>query len=243
MQSIFAFLKDVYDELIFHTEQEFDESSVLIPGVENNSILKAQTILRNNFDLKIPYVKITKNIPICGGLGGGSSDAACFINTVFDYWEFSQSKKMSYINLFRPLGADAKVFLFKYFTNSRFVYINGTGLDGEISNIDVPYIDKYIVIINDGTQLLSRTVFENFKEPFCPKVLEPRQLLLHPYNSLQNSALDLAPHLQNILNVFTSMSPILCGVSGSGASCFAILDNAHIDLKSVPYEYVALSNF
>ena len=127
MQSVFAFLKDVYDELIFYpdySEKEFCEKSVAIPGIENNSILKAQTILQNNFNLKIPYVEIKKYIPICAGLGGGSSDAACFVNMVFDFWGFSQNKKMSYIDLFRPLGADAKVFLFKYFTNCRFVYIN-----------------------------------------------------------------------------------------------------------------------
>ena len=243
MQSIFAFLQDLYDELIFNTDQEFDEKAVVIPGVENNSILKAYTILRSNFDLKIPYVKIIKSIPICGGLGGGSSDAACFINTVFDYWGFTQKEKMTYTDIFRPLGADTKVFLFKYFTNSRFVYIDGTGIDGAISNIDLPYIDKYILIINDGTQLSTRQVFENFKEPFCQNVSEPRQLLLSPHNSLQNSALELAPHLQDILDIFDNMSPIFYGISGSGASCFAMLGNAQIDIRRIPYEQVILSNF
>ena len=246
MQSVFAFLKDVYDELIFYTDyagRGFDGKAVAIPGIENNSILEAQKILRDNFDLKIPYVKIKKHIPICAGLGGGSSDAACFVNTVFDFWGFSQSKKMSYIDLFRPLGADAKVFLFKYFTNCRLVYINGTGRDGVISSIDLPHIHKYILIINDGTQLSTKKVFENFKKPFCSEITDINYLLKNHHNSLQNSALELAPNLKQILNTLANLSPDFYGISGSGATCFAVFNDKFSQFKTIPYPYVALSAY
>ena len=91
MQSIFAFLKDLYDELIFYPDKEFNEYSALIPGIEHNQITKAWHILKNHFTRHIPHLEIAKNIPICAGLGGGSSDAACFINSVFDFWKFSEN--------------------------------------------------------------------------------------------------------------------------------------------------------
>ncbi len=243
MQSIFAFLKDVYDELTFYPELEFGKNSAVIPDISNNLILQAWDILKNNFDFKVPHVEIKKNIPICGGLGGGSSDAACFINAIFDLWEFSQSKKMSYIDLFRPLGADAKVFLFKYFTNSRFVYINGTGLDGEILNINLPFSDEYILVINDGTKLSTKKVFDNFKEHFCKKIAKPEFLLKNPENSLQNSALELAPHLKKVLNLLARLSPITYGISGSGATCYAVVKSTKIPAETMNYTYVALSRF
>lgn len=243
MQSIFAFLKDVYDELTFYPELDFNENSAFIPGITDNLIHKAWDILKNNFDFKIPHVEIKKNIPICGGLGGGSSDAACFINAIFDFWKFSQSKKMSHIDIFRPLGADAKVFLFKYFTNSRFVYIDGTGLDEEISSIDLPFSDEYTLVINDGTKLSTKKVFDNFKEHFCEKIAKAEFLLKNPGNSLQNSALELAPHLEKVLNLFAGLSPVTYGISGSGATCYAVVKSTKIPAEAMNYTYVTLSRF
>ena len=241
MQSIFAFLNNVYDEIILHTNKNFEESSVATPEIENNSIINAWEILKNNFDLKIPYIELKKNIPICGGLGGGSSDSACFVNAVFDFWGFSQTEKFKYIDLFKQLGADAMVFLHKYFSQGRFVYINGTGIDGEMKCINLPLEKKYILIINDGTKLSTKKVFENFKEPYCHEMSNYYKLETF-HNSLQNSALELAPNLKNILNDLSLISGFY-GVSGSGSTCFAIVDNCNHKDISEKYKYVRYSQF
>ena len=62
MQSIFAFLRDVYDELIFYPDKEFNEKSAIIPGIEVNLITKAWQILTKHFNRKIPYLDVVKNI-------------------------------------------------------------------------------------------------------------------------------------------------------------------------------------
>lgn len=243
MQSIFAFLCDVYDELIFYPEKEFDENSAKISGIETNIVVEAWKILREHFTYKIPHLKIVKNIPICGGLGGGSSDAACFINSVFDFWKFSQSKKLSYIDIFHSLGADARVFLFKYFTNCRFVYLNGTGLSGEIRKINLPVRNQRILIINDETKLLTSDVFKNFKEHFGKEVKKPASMLEKFHNSLQSSALELAPQLRLILHDLSKLSPTICGISGSGATCFAVVDCIPPRFMELPYPFKAVSLF
>lgn len=244
MQSIFAFLVDVYDELLFFTDREFNSESAKIPGVENNSIRLAYEILKDNFGFKIPHVIVKKHIPVCGGLGGGSSDAACFVNFVLDSYGFSPEEKMSRIDLFRPLGADAKVFLFRYFTNCRFVYINGTGLDGEISSIDLPYHDERLLVINNGSRLSTAAVFKNFDGPFCREL--PRSSLVFN-NSLQHSAIKLEPSFNKILVDIEHTSPKFYGVSGSGSSCFAVYsdyqsaENARDTLSS--YSFLRASRF
>ena len=250
MQSIFAFLDDVYDEITLYTDQNFEESSVAIQEIENNSIINAWKILKNNFERKmphkIPYIELKKNIPICGGLGGGSSDSACFVNSVFDFWEFSKAEKLKYIDLFIPLGADAMVFLYKYFSQCRFVYINGTGIEGELEGIDLQLKNwqlknKYILIVNDGTKLSTKKVFENFKEPYCHEI-ENHYKLETFHNSLQNSALELAPNLKNILNDLSLISRFY-GISGSGSTCFAIVDNCNHKEISKKYKYARYSQF
>ena len=248
MQSIFAFLSDVYDELIFYPDREFNENSALIPGIEDNLIAKAWKILKEYFDNPIPHLEVIKNIPICAGLGGGSSDAACFINTVFDFWKFSQQEKLSYLNMFRSLGADARVFLFKYFTNCRFVYLNGTGIDGDIQQIDLPIANQQILILNDGTKLSTRDVFKNLREQFSQKIEKVEDItenfqLQKFHNSLQNSALELAPQLHAILYDLSKMSPIAYGISGSGATCFAIVNKVPLSFSSLSYAFKMISVF
>ncbi len=248
MQSVFAFLRDIYDKLIFYPDKEFDEKSAIIPGIEDNLITKAWQILLKHFDRKIPHLDVLKNIPICAGLGGGSSDAACFINSVFDLWKFSQQKKLSYIDMFRSLGADTRVFLFKYFTKCRFVYLNGTGIDGEIRKINLPVGSQRIIIINDGTRLSTREVFKNLKGPFLKNIESVEHIienfqLRNFHNSLQNSALELAPQLGAVLRDLLKMSPIVSGISGSGSTCFAIVNEVPSGFYALPYTFKSTSLF
>ncbi len=241
MQSIFVFLKDVYDELIFYPDSEFIEDSAKVPGITNNSIIKAWKILKDNFDLKIPYVEIKKKIPICGGLGGGSSDAACFINSVFDLWGFSIEEKLAKIKLCRELGSDACVFLFKYFKDCQSVYINGTGFSGDISDTNLSFRDRYIVVVNNGSKLSTKEVFRNFKGPFCKENNDIAGVLEKFNNSLQKSAFELMPSLKKVIDDILLTSPLFCGVSGSGSTCFGLYENkndaknAKALLKNYPF--------
>lgn len=242
MQSLFAFLEDIHDDLIFDLNLEFNENTIEIPQVLDNSILKAYHILKENFSLKIPKVILKKKIPIQAGLGGGSSDCACFVNTVFDIWNFSQQEKLNCINMFRSLGSDAKVFLFKYFTNSKFVYINGTGLDGEMFSINFENYPRYILIINNGTRLSTKEVFANFRNSLRKELSPPNKFPQVFYNSLEKTSLALEPSLRKVLTDIELTSPIFSGISGSGSSCFGMYhDIPDIDDLKSKYIFVKLS--
>lgn len=248
MESVFAFLKDIYDELIFFPELEFNNTSAQVPGLSDNSIQKAAKILRTNFSQKIPHVIIKKRLPISAGIGGGSSDSACFINTVFNIWNFSIEEKMRYIHIFRDLGADNMIFLHKYFYGHRFIYLNGTGIDGDISGIDLNLETCYTLLINDGDLLSTKFVFENLVETFHNIVIGPENidcnLLRNFRNSLQPTSIKLIPKLAIILNKLNETNPIFSGVSGSGPTCFAIYRNkfeAENALKKLDYAFKAIS--
>lgn len=230
MESVFAFLDDIYDELIFYPEVEFNTLCAQISGLMENSIQKAAQILRQNFQEKIPCVVVNKKIPIAAGLGGGSSDSACFINTVFDIWKFSKEEKLKHIHIFRELGADNMIFLHKYFHNHRFIYLNGTGINGEIWGIDLDLENCYTLIINDQDFLSTKSVFDSFQGPF-QKIAGIENinfnLLKNFHNSLQPISIKLLPKISNILNDLNLTNPVFCGVSGSGPTCFALYKNRY----------------
>ena len=245
MQSIFVFLKDVYDELIFYPEKEFDENSAKIPGIEDNSVIKAWEILRDNYKFKIPHVEIKKKIPICGGLGGGSSDAACFINSVFNFWGFSDREKLSSIALFEDLGADTRVFLFKYFFDFRSIYINGTGLLGELGAFDEFNFDGlYVVIANNGTKLSTKEVYKNLRGAYCKELSDRFDLLEDCHNSLEMAALKLEPSLVDVIIDLLNSGAMLARVSGSGSTCFGLFGGktkAQKAKKMLNYPFVEIS--
>ncbi|MDR0942230.1 MAG: hypothetical protein LBM19_01265 [Holosporales bacterium] len=235
IESVFVFLPDIFDVLEFDTEREFDETAGNIPEVPacDNSIKKAAKILRNNFNEPLPHVSLNKSLPIAGGVGGGSSDAACFVNTIFDIWGFAQDEKLKYLDAFTELGTDARIFLFKYFTNSDALYFCG-GLKGITKPIDLGLNNCYVLLVNNGSKISTKLVYEKFKEPFLNKIGSENinfDLLKNFSNSLQNAAVSLENSLKQILCDIESTKPIFCGVSGSGTTCFGFYDNFEI-LKS-----------
>ena len=250
MESIFVFLNDIFDILEFDTSLEFNDLSGRIDGVddEKNSVKLATKILSENFKRKIPHVKITKNLPISGGVGGGSSDSACFVNSVFDIWGFSDIEKMKHIDIFEPLGADSIVFLHKYFTKSNILFLDGTGLQGSIKSIKIPELKNcYILLINDGIKMSTKDVFENLNCTLDKKFEIENcnfEMIKNFRNSLQSPAISIEPYLKKILSDIESTKPICCGVSGSGSTCFGLyksFEDAKSATEKLKYKFVKKS--
>ena len=105
-----------------------------------------------------------------------------------------------------------------------------------------------MLIINDGTKLSTKDVFKNLKEPFCKNIesfesIKENFQLNNFHNSLQNSALELAPQLRVILCNLLKMSPIAYGISGSGATCFAVVSKVPSSFSALSYKFKTTSVF
>ncbi|MDR2458500.1 MAG: hypothetical protein LBD43_00160 [Holosporales bacterium] len=230
------FLNGMYDTLELDTATTFNESSGAIDGVPvtDNSIRTAAGILMDNFDHTVPDVKVTKRLPISGGVGGGSSDAACFINSVFNLWAMPLLEKLRYIDLFDALGSDTKIFLYKYFTGHDNLYVLGTGLDSVPVAVPSP-IRGYVVLVNNGAKLSARAVYEAFVGPYCDEIGindimsqlsgDGYSKLGLSHNSLMQAAITLNPSISAILSSIEITAPTLYGLSGSGPTCFGIYNN------------------
>lgn len=114
LQTLFQFL-DIADSLTFELRQ--DDKIVLLPenscGVptEENLIYRAAKALQSKTDSKQGItIVLDKQLPLGGGLGGGSSNAATTLVTLNHLWECNLPQS-TLMTLGLRLGADIPVFI------------------------------------------------------------------------------------------------------------------------------------
>jgi 4-diphosphocytidyl-2-C-methyl-D-erythritol kinase len=115
LETVFQFL-DFGDELIF-TRRDDKQINLLTPilGVPNeqNLIMRAAEVLVNNADKSKLFgvdIELRKHIPMGGGMGGGSSDAATTMLALNHMWGGIFSKEQL-LTLALQVGADVPVFI------------------------------------------------------------------------------------------------------------------------------------
>jgi len=116
LQTVFQFI-DLNDVMIFETTEtpEIHRMSSQTPVAESEDIvLRTALLLQNRFAVKRGVqISIDKNIPVGGGLGGGSSNAATCLLALDRLWNLNLSlDELSAIGL--ELGADVPVFVRGY---------------------------------------------------------------------------------------------------------------------------------
>ncbi len=198
-----------------------------------NLVMKAIHILRDH-NHNIPPLEITidKQIPVGGGLGGGSSDAATTFLALNEIFNLNISKT-NLSDMALKIGADIPVCLNRHFVIMRGIGDKITTLSD--SGLSDSGLSNYIVLANPNSIVSTRNVFEEFDKSTLQKnsewLMESQDLtqLLTGGNNLQESALKIYPEIGLLLNTMKTLCPRdrktgLFGpqMSGSGASCFTL---------------------
>lgn len=198
-----------------------------------NLVMKAIHILRDH-NHNIPPLEITidKQIPVGGGLGGGSSDAATTFLALNEIFNLNISKT-NLSDMALKIGADIPVCLNRHFVIMRGIGDKITTLSD--SGLSDSGLSNYIVLANPNSIVSTRNVFEEFDKSTLQEnsewLMESRDLtqLLTGGNNLQKSALKIYPEIGLLLNTMKTLCPRdrktgLFGpqMSGSGASCFTL---------------------
>ncbi|WP_026551447.1 4-(cytidine 5'-diphospho)-2-C-methyl-D-erythritol kinase [Arthrobacter sp. H20] len=169
---------------------------------------------------------ITKRVPVAGGMGGGSADAAATLLACDALWNSGFSRD-ELAKMAAELGADVP-----------FALIGGTAVGMGVGEQLTPAISKtplHWVLVTSAYGLSTPEVYRALdelrlregSEPTAPPEIDPRILgamrsgdaqalaeLLH--NDLQAAALELAPDLAGILQAGTEAGALASIVSGSG---------------------------
>jgi 4-diphosphocytidyl-2-C-methyl-D-erythritol kinase len=238
LESLFAFL-DLHDELEVNLSNKFNleitgEFAQLI-DLENNLFTKILDFFAQEFSIsKNLNIKLSKNIPVGAGLGGGSSDAASFIKALNEIFELNLGKKdLQKIGL--TFGADIP-----FFFENHAAIVRGIG--EEISEFH--YFEKIpALLIYPQIHLLTKNVFKSFDKIFATKISDEELRkktvfdLIDFSNCLTKPAIAMASKIEEILSELNNLDANYAKMSGSGSSCFGIfssdldLENAQVNMK------------
>ncbi len=152
LQTVFQ-LTTFNDWLRFYPENDSKiKLAKLTPGVDEHSdlIYRAAKLLQTHTNCKRgTTISLDKNIPMGGGLGGGSSNAATVLVALNKLWNLNLPKH-DLIRLGLQLGADVPVFVFGHAAWAE-------GVGEELSQIEIP--EKWLVIIKPDCHVDTGQIF------------------------------------------------------------------------------------
>lgn len=232
LESLFAFL-DLADFLEVSLGNNFE---FIINGEFANGLVWQENIITKILDFfvtefKISHnlkIKLTKNIPVGAGLGGGSSNAAYFIKALNEIF-FLNLTKQELQKISINFGSDIAFF----FEDSASI-IKGCG---EIIEEYKTNFNISALLINPKINLATKDVFAKFSNNFSNKIsneeLQKKDIfdLIENFpNDLTKPAISIVPEIQEILQELENKQARIAKMSGSGASCFAIFsDDNHLN--------------
>jgi len=243
IESLIVFAEDIYDNIEIElaennsTEVIAGEYSSELIDENNNLIDKALNAFSKNNKYKC---KLTKDIPIGAGIGGGSSDAAVvakFLN--------KENKNINYE--LTKIGADLPIC---YLQSPAFC----TGI-GEVIAPVKNFPPLYLVLVNPRKALLTKEVFKNNKIKDTPiiskKIIDFSNDINHiidflaPLNNdLSYAAINLMPEIEEILALLKKQNNCkISRMSGSGPTCFGVFttkeqaEEAYKNISALKPEY------
>jgi 4-diphosphocytidyl-2-C-methyl-D-erythritol kinase len=159
-------------------------------------------------------LRLTKNLPVASGIGGGSADAAATLRALSKLWAAPLPADLP-----ATLGADVPVCV-----AGVPAWMSGIG---EIVEPAGAVPDWGVLLVNPGVALATPSVFKARQGGFSrghrfPIVLDA---LAHARNDLEAPAIALAPSIADVLVALRALPGIrVARMSGSGATCFGLFD-------------------
>ena len=219
INSRFMRVNDLYDEIEIIEAEKFNIISDVNCALRDNSVFKAYVALIQNYpDIREWFIgkeiRIKKNIPEMAGLGGGSSDAAAFLNLVNKESGLNLSKD-ELIEISKEIGSDVAFFI-------KDVDVANVYSRGEIvEEIDEDALD--LEVFTPNIECSTKEVYNTYKQNFFNpqknikfEKLSSKELLKefnnYELNDLLKPALMIYPDLYKYLDKGF--------FSGSGSSFF-----------------------
>ncbi len=200
-----------------------------VPTDEKNIAYKAAVLFKEKYGIQDGvYINITKNIPVCAGLAGGSTDAAAVLKVMNNIFNINVSDD-ELKELAVKLGADVP-----YCINGGTALCEGIG--EKITQLK-PFKDKILVLIKPGFGISTKEVYKEFnleKVFFHPdtekliKAIEKDDLYFvskNMKNLLENVSVKKNKTIMHIKEDMKRMNCIGTMMSGSGPTVFAFFDD------------------
>ena len=202
----------------------FSQSGLPISGApETNLIYKAWKLMAGQKKCPPLKVHLHKNIPMGAGLGGGSADAAFFINALNDLLQLGYSMEER-TGIARQLGSDCA-----FFIQNRPVFARGKG--DELEELAIDLSAYYILLVYPG--IVSGTA-----EAYSGMVPKPSPIDLRTFlpntpvaewkqqvvNDFEPNLFKKYPPIARLKADLYETGALYASMSGSGSAVFGIFD-------------------
>jgi 4-diphosphocytidyl-2-C-methyl-D-erythritol kinase len=225
LESLFAFAEDgdelsalAADDLTLHIDGPF--AADLGNGADN-LVMRAAQAMRTTFGVASgAALRLTKNLPVASGIGGGSADAAAALRVLCQLWKVDSNDSQIH-DIAVQLGADVPACLVSQTLRGeargeQLALVDGSDLNG------VP-----LLLVNPRVPLSTAAVFAKW-DGIDHGALEhgdPLAVALAGRNDLTDAAIEVVPAIADVLSLLGGLPGVqLARMSGSGATCFALFD-------------------
>jgi len=246
LQTVFQLL-DYGDELSFQINQsgEITRDYDLGFSIEEDLCVQAAKLLRektDKADLGVTII-LRKRLPMGGGVGGGSSNAATTLLALNALWEAGLSREeLADIGL--SLGADVPVFV-----HGNSAWAEGVG--ETLTPIELS--SQWYIVLNPNVCVSTAKVFAHKHLTAAPQMMKIRTFLEgHGENQLERIVKEEYPEVDRLLNWLSEQlnglaNPIAgwskARMSGSGASVFLPVPNQEAGEKILAQRPDGISGF
>lgn len=236
LQTLFQFI-DVCDKLTFNVRNDgkirlltqFEQ----VPEDKNLITIAAQRLksYANNSELGVD-IAIEKMIPMGGGLGGASSNAATVLVALNQLWNLN-IEQQTLITIGRSIGADVPIFIYGH---SAFA----EGIGDQFQQVDIP--QYWYLVSCPNIEISTVKVFNDPKLQRDTPKRTIEQLLSIPFDKFTNDCEPIVreryPQVDQLISYLSQFAPTR--LTGTGACVFTRCDSKEQAL-SIQNELKSLS--
>ncbi len=221
-------------EMVVSERTEITVSGIVIDGeLNDNLVIKAYNLLKEEFDLPPVKFHLHKVIPFGAGLGGGSADAAFTLKMLNGSFKLGL-KTDQLENYATKLGADCAFFIQNKPTFA-------TGIGNQLQPINLDLSNYQIVIIKPNISVSTKDAYQNIV-PQNPTI-RLFNLVNSPVSAWKNQVIN--DFEKSVFSSFTQLSELkkllymlgaeYVSMSGSGSALFGIFRSLPADFdKKIP---------
>lgn len=193
-----------------------------IPTDSSNIILKVDTILKTEYGLKDNYhIKLEKNIPAGGGLGGGSGNAAVYLKAVNELSALNVSM-LEMEKIMARVGSDTVFFL-----HDKPMLAEGRG---EILHDGPQLPECFVLLVNPLIHVPTGQIYSSPNLKLTPRGELTRMRHAYTYESLlgllkngmEPAVFALYPEVGHVRELLLKSGADSALMSGSGATVFGL---------------------